>query len=199
MNLKSSETKINLMRAFAGESMARNRYNMAASAANKEGHFAVGRIFDFTAKQEQAHATVFYNFLKEENDTHFDICASYPVNVYTKTEDLLKAAVHNEYEEYNDAYKNFANIAKEEGFNEISNAFNMIAEIERIHAERFEAVLTQLNDGKLYKCDADTIWVCTNCGHVHKGPTAPVACPVCSHAQGYFISDCFKEKTTILL
>ena len=81
MNLKSSETKINLMRAFAGESMARNRYNMAASAANKEGHFAVGRIFDFTAKQEQAHATVFYNFLKEENDTHFDITASNPVKL----------------------------------------------------------------------------------------------------------------------
>lgn len=199
MDFKSSETKINLMRAFAGESMARNRYNMATSAANTEGHHAVGRIFEFTAKQEQAHATVFYNFLKEENDTNFDITASYPVNVYTKTEDLLKAAVHNEYEEYNSAYKAFADIAKNEGFNEISNAFGMIAEIEKIHAQRFENLLESMKNGKLYKCDTNTIWVCTNCGHIHEGPAAPVACPVCSHAQGYFISDCFKEKTTILL
>ena len=199
MELKSSETKINLMRAFAGESMARNRYNMAHSAANKEGHFAVARIFDFTAKQEQAHATVFYNFLKEENETAFDITASYPVNVYTKTEDLLKAAVHNEYEEYNSAYKNFADVAKSEGFNEIANAFTMIAEIEKIHAQRFEELLSLLDAGKLYKCDAGAIWVCTNCGHIHNGPAAPVACPVCSHAQGYFISDSFKEKTTILI
>lgn len=199
MDFKSSETKINLMRAFAGESMARNRYNMAQSASNKEGHFAIGRVFDFTAKQEQAHATVFYNFLKEENNSNFDITASYPVNVYTKTEDLLKAAVHNEYEEYNTAYKGFSDIAKAEGFNEIANAFSKIAEIEKIHAQRFEQLLELLKNGKLYKNDSDTLWVCTNCGHIHSGTNAPVACPVCSHAQGYFVCDCFKEKTTILL
>lgn len=199
MELKSSETKINLMRAFAGESMARNRYNMASSKANSEGYFAIGRVFDFTAKQEQAHATVFYDFLKSENDTNFDITASYPVNVYTKTEDLLTAAVHNEYEEYNDAYKNFAQIAKNEGFNEIANAFSMIAEIEKIHAERFEKLLCALKDGCLHKSESDVLWVCTNCGHIHQGTASPAVCPVCSHAGGYFICDCFKEKTTILL
>ena len=199
MDFKTSETKINLMRAFAGESMARNRYNMATSAANSEGNYVVGRIFKFTAKQEQAHATVFYNFLKDVNDTDFEISASYPVNVYTKTEDLLKAAVHNEYEEYNVAYKNFADIAKSEGFNEIANAFTMISEIEKIHAQRFEELLNLMQSGKLYKCDTNTIWVCTNCGHIHEGPTAPVVCPVCSHAQGYFVCDSFKEKTTILI
>ena len=199
MDFKTSETKINLMRAFAGESMARNRYNMAASKAKSEGHHVISRIFDFTAKQEQAHATVFYDYLKEVNDTNFDITASYPVNVYTKTEDLLKASVHNEYEEYNSAYKTFCDIAKNEGFNEIANAFCMIAEIEKIHAERFENLLNLLNESKLYKCDTECIWICTNCGHIHNGPCAPSVCPVCSHAQGYFIKDCFKEETTILI
>ena len=117
MDLQSSQTKINLMRAFAGESMARNRYNMAASTAFSEGHHAIGRIFDFTAKQEQAHATVFYGFLKDVNDTNFDICAAYPVNVYDTTQKHLEAAVKNEYEEYESAYKSFGDTAKAEGFN----------------------------------------------------------------------------------
>ena len=199
MELKASETKINLMRAFAGESMARNRYNMAHSASGKEGHYAIAKIFDFTAKQEQAHATVFYNFLKEENDCIFDITASYPINVYTKTEDILKSSVHNEYEEHNNIYKNFAEVAASEGFNEISNAFAKIGEIEKIHAQRFENLLNALKGGTLCKSQADTLWVCTNCGHVHSGVSAPVACPVCSHAQGYFVRDSFKEKTTILI
>lgn len=199
MDFKSSETKINLMRAFAGESMARNRYNMAAETAIKEGYHAIARIFDFTAKQEQAHATVFYDFLKEVNDTNFDITASYPVNVYSTTREHLNAAVKNEYEEYNSAYKTFADIAKSEGFNEISSAFTLISEIEKIHAERFELFLKLMSESKLYKSDTETLWVCSNCGHIHKGSTAPLACPVCSHAQGYFTSDCIKEKTTILL
>jgi len=199
MDFKSSETKINLMRAFAGESMARNRYNMAASTAYNEGYHTIGCIFNYTAKQEQAHATVFYGFLKEVNDTNFDISAAYPVNVYSTTREHLNAAVNNEYEEYNSAYKSFAEIAKKEGFNEISNAFTMISEIEKIHAERFETFLKLLTDSKLYKSDSETLWVCTNCGHVHKGTSAPLACPVCSHAQGYFVNDCVKEKTTILL
>ncbi len=199
MNLASSETKINLMRAFAGESQARNRYNMAASTARSEGYFFIGRIFDFTACQEQAHATVFYRFLEEVNDTNFDICASYPVNYYTSTLKHLEAAFHNEMEEYNSAYKDFARVAKEEGFNEISNAFNLISEIEKIHAERFDAILNMIKNGTIDKTDGDSIWVCSNCGHIHKGPAAPNMCPVCQHARGYFVQDSFKEKTTILI
>lgn len=199
MEFKQSETKINLMRAFAGESMARNRYNMAATCALSEGYHAIARIFDFTAKQEQAHATVFYGFLKEVNDTDFDITASYPVNVYTSTRDHLSAAVKNEYDEYDSVYSSFADIAKQEGFNQIGNAFTMISEIEKIHAERFEMMLKLFTDSKLAKDDNETLYVCTNCGHIHKGNSAPLACPVCSHPQGYFIKDCIKEKTTILL
>lgn len=199
LELKNSETKLNLMRAFAGESQARNRYNMASSAAKSEGWHFIGKVFDFTACQEQAHATVFYNFLKSENDTNFDFCASYPVNVYDSTQKLLEAAIHNEYEEYNDAYKAFAQTAKQEGFNEIANAFTMIGEIERIHAERFEQLSRMLEDGTITKGNESQIWVCTNCGHIHTGPSSPAMCPVCSHSQGYFVADSLKERTTILL
>ena len=195
----TSQTKANLMKAFAGESMARNRYNMAASCATSEGYHALARLFDFTAKQEQAHATVFYNFLKEVNDTNFDISASYPVNVYTSTRDHLNAAVKNEYEEHNSIYRSFAETAKQEGFNQIANAFGQISEIEKIHAERFELFLRLITDSKLAKDDSEILFVCTNCGHIHKGTSAPLACPVCSHPQGYFVKDSIKEKTTILL
>lgn len=199
MNLKDSETRLNLMRAFAGESQARNRYNMAASVARKEGQYFISKIFDFTANQEQAHATVFYGFLKEINDTNFDFTASYPINCYDTTAKHIQAAVHNEYEEYNSAYKNFADIASKEGFNAIANAFTMIAEIEKIHAERFETIDRMIADGSLTKGNDQTIWVCSNCGHIHTGSAAPMMCPVCSHAQGYFVNDCFKEKTTVLV
>ena len=194
MNLKQSETKLNLMCAFAGESQARNRYNMASSVAKKEGHYLISKIFDITASQEQAHATAFYNFLKEENDTNFDICASYPVNCYDTTQKHIESAIANEYEEYSSAYKTFSEIAKKEGFNEISNTFAMIAEIEKTHAERFEAMATLLREGSINKGENDSIWVCTNCGHIHTGPAAPMLCPVCSHPQGYFVSDSFKNK-----
>lgn len=194
MNLKQSETKLNLMRAFAGESQARNRYNMASSVAKKEGHYLISKIFDITACQEQAHATVFYNFLKEENDTNFDICASYPVNCYDTTQKHIESAIANEYDEYSSAYKTFSEIAKKEGFNEISNAFAMIAEIEKTHAERFEALSRILKEGSITRGENSTIWVCTNCGHIHTGPGAPMSCPVCSHTQGYFVKDSFKNE-----
>lgn len=199
MNLASSETRINLMRAFAGESQARNRYNMASSAARKEGYHFISKIFDFTACQEQAHATVFYGFLKELNDVNFDICAAYPINCFDTTEKHLKAAVNNEYDEYNSAYRSFAETAKQEGFNQISSAFTMIGEVEKIHAERFDKILKMLNDGSIFKSENSGLWVCTNCGHIHSGVSAPTSCPVCSHPQGYFVNDCFKTETTILI
>ena len=199
MKLNGSETMQNLMRAFAGESQARNRYNMAASTARGEGQYFISKIFDFTALQEQAHATVFYGFLEEVNDHNFDFTASYPVNYYTKTADHLKAAIHNEYEEYNSAYKTFGRIAKEEGFNNIATAFDMIAQIEKIHAERFEEIYRMLTEGSITKSTEDSIWICSNCGHIHRGTSAPLICPVCSHTQGYFVNDNFKTKTTVLI
>ena len=186
MNLSSSKTKVNLMRAFAGESMARNRYNMASSQAKKDGHYAIASLFDYTAKQEQAHATVFYNHLKELTDTNFDIDASYPVNIYDNTLKHLEAAVKNEYEEYETIYQNFGDIAKEEGFEEISKTFYNIASIEKEHAERYADLLNKLNNNTLYKREEKIKWRCSHCGFVIKENSPPEKCPVCSKPKDYY-------------
>ncbi len=195
MPLENSVTMYNLMRAFAGESQARNRYNMASRDARNEGYEAIAKIFDATAYQEQAHATVFYGFLSEVNFKNFDITASYPVNVVKTTIEHLKHAVHNELDEYENVYKNFADIAKSEGFDNIAATFNMIAKIENIHAQRFKNLLDDFEDNKLYVKDGDQTWICTNCGHIHTGPSAPDVCPVCSEPRGYFLH---KDYFTIL-
>lgn len=191
MNLETSETKVNLMRSFAGESMARNRYNMAASKALSEGHHVIAALFDYTAKQEQAHASVFYKYLKDLSDTNFDISGAYPVNIYESTQRYLEAAVKNEYEEYDSIYKFFGETAKSEGFNAVANSFELIAKIERTHSDRFKMFLNALSKGELYKSQGDAVWLCTNCGHIHIGPSAPTVCPVCSHPQGYFLNEAF--------
>jgi len=188
MNLENSNTMINLMRAFAGESQARNRYNMASETARKDGYYAIAKIFDLTAYQEQAHATVFYNFLQPVNFKNFDISASYPVNIVTNTKDHLKYAVDNETDEYETIYKNFSEVAKSEGFDNISSAFELIGKIENIHALRFKGLLNDFDDDTLYQNKSEEIWICTNCGHVHQGPQAPFMCPVCSKERGYFLN-----------
>lgn len=199
MNFSSSQTKINLMRSFAGESMARNRYNISALKAKSEGHHAIATLFDYTAKQEQSHATVFYNHLKEVADTNFDIDAAYPVNIYESTLKYLEAAVKNEYEEYETIYKSFGDIAKEEGFNAIANSFYLISNIERVHGDRFKLFADAMKNSDLYKSNNDTIWICTKCGHIHTGTSAPISCPVCLHAQGYFVNDSVKSLMPVLL
>ena len=187
MEFAKSETKINLMRAFAGESQARNRYNMAAEQAKKDGLIVVESLFNYVACQEQAHATVFYDHLKEVNEENIDISASYPVNIYSATLDHLKAAVHNETEEYENVYKTFGEIAKEEGFPVIASSFELIAKIEKNHADKFAAFVRHLEDGTLFERNGQIAWMCTNCGHVHFGPQAPQVCPVCKHERGYFL------------
>lgn len=189
MEFSKSETKINLMRAFAGESQARNRYNMAAHQAKKDGYNVVQSLFDYIACQEQAHAKVFYDHLKEVNDQHFIIDSSYPVNVYSNTLDLLKAAVHNEMEEHDDIYKKFGEVAKEEGFLGVASSFEMIAKIEKTHAEKFDAFAKKIEANNLFERDGQIAWYCTNCGHIHMGNSAPQVCPVCHHARGYFLSE----------
>ena len=174
------------MKAFAGESQARNRYNMAAHQARKENLIIIESLFNYVACQEQAHATVFYDHLKEVNDTNFNITGSYPVNNYSSTADHLKAAVHNEMEEYEDVYRNFAEIAKNEGFPVVASSFEMIAKIEKSHADKFNATLQKLTSNTLFESTEQTSWVCTNCGHIHYGSAAPQNCPVCHHAQGFF-------------
>lgn len=186
-NLKTSETAKNLMRAFAGESQARNRYTFAAGLAKKEGLPVIQAVFQFTADQEKEHAEVFYKFLKELTGETIHIDGGYPVDMYEKTLDLLKAAKHNEYEEHDDVYKKFGDIALEEGFDRIGQVFHMIAEVEKTHGDRFDLFANLLESSKLFASEVDTNWVCLNCGYIYEGKIAPKYCPVCEHDQGYFV------------
>lgn len=183
-----SETKINLLRAFAGESQARNRYTFAAGQAKKEGYALLADVFNFTANQEKEHAEIFYNHLKQEAaGENITIDAAYPIDSDTNMVTLLKAAQHNEFEEFESAYPAFAQKAEEEGFSRIAAHFRMIAEIERSHGERFGMYAALMENDRMFIADEETQWVCLNCGHIHKGMEAPMVCPVCDHDRGYFI------------
>lgn len=183
----SSVTKDNLMRAFAGESQARNRYTFAASMAKKKGLHVISAIFAFTADQEKEHAEIFYNHLKELSGETIYIHGGYPVDISENVTSLLEMAQHNEYEEHDSVYKAFGEKAKEEGFNRIAASFMQIAEIEKTHGDRFGRYAQLLKEDKLFVSNVELEWMCLNCGYVHRGPGAPSLCPVCQHDQGYFI------------
>lgn len=183
----NSETKNNLMRAFAGESQARNRYTFAASQAQKEGLHVISAIFAFTASQEKEHAEIFYNHLKELAGDTIVVDGSYPIDISESMEQLLSMAQHNEYEEYEPIYKKFGEKAKEEGFEKIAASFLQIAEIEKVHGDRFGKYARLLKEGRLFVSDIEVEWMCLNCGYVYRGSKAPLVCPVCRHDQGYFI------------
>ena len=187
VNFSESMTKENLMRAFAGESQARNRYTIAAERAEKDGMFTVAEIFRYTADQERAHAERFYELLKELSGQTIHIDGSYPVDQQEDLPGLLRAAEHNEHEEFADVYQTFGNTAREEGFSEAASAFHQIAEIEHVHEQRFAKVAEMLESGTWYQPKAASKWMCTNCGYIHEGNQAPPVCPVCRHEQGYFI------------
>lgn len=186
-DFKQSETMKNLMRAFAGESQARNRYTFAAEQANKQGLYVIEKIFKFTADQEREHAQVFYEQLKELAGESIEIDGSYPVDINPNTVELLNMAQHNEYEEHDDVYKNFAEKAQEEGFGKAAAKFRNIAEIEKIHGDRFGAFAQLLKDNQLFVSKVETKWMCLNCGYVYEGLEAPKSCPVCEHEQGWFV------------
>lgn len=187
MELKDSKTKENLLKSFAGESQARNRYNIAAAQAKKDGLYVIQSVFDYTANQEKEHAEVFYNQLKEFSGENIHIDGTYPIDNYNSTLQLLKSANHNELEEYDVVYKSFADVANEEGFTVISKIFSNIAAIEKIHADRFNSYVKDLEEGTLFKKDQEVQWFCTNCGFIYEGKEAPKNCPVCDHPQGYFM------------
>lgn len=191
MDLNVSKTKENLMKAFAGESQARNRYTIAASAAKKEGLNIIQDLFLYTADQERAHAKVFFDYLKKCNTDNIEITGGFPIANYAETIKNLRAAEHGEFEEFSDVYPSFAKVAEEEGFTAIANTFTKIAEIEKCHSERFKKYADLLESNSLFKREADTVWMCTNCGYIYEGKEAPAACPVCTHPQGYFME--FKE------
>ena len=187
VELKNSETKTNLMRAFAGESQARNRYMFAAAEAKKQNLYVIEAVFRFTADQEQEHAEIFYNHLKELTGETITIDGGYPVDISPSVEQLLRKAHHNEYEEYEDVYKQFGEIAEREGFPQVAASFRMIGAIEKVHGDRFEAFAELMEKNQLFVSDMDCGWMCLTCGHTFTGKQAPEQCPVCSHDRGYFI------------
>lgn len=186
-DFKTSQTKDNLMRAFAGESQARNRYTFAASQAKKKGHHVIEAIFKFTADQEKEHAEIFYGHLKKLAGENIHVDGAYPVDITDDVAELLRMAQHNEYEEYDPVYKQFGDIALEEGFSEVASSFHMIAKIEKTHGDRFGKFAQLLEENKLYVSDEEIGWMCLNCGHIHWGKEAPKECPVCEHNRGYFL------------
>ena len=187
VDFQQSETKKNLMRAFAGESQARNRYTFAADAAKKEGYQILHDLFIYTANQEKAHAWQFMKKLKECSGEEIEITSTYPAEVESSSLKLLKSAVKHESAEHDEIYKSFAEIAKEEGFMDIYNLFNHVASVEKVHSERFSKYATMLENGSLFKSTSKLQWMCTNCGYIYEGESAPATCPLCSYPQDYYI------------
>lgn len=187
MDISSSETAINLMRAFAGESQARNRYTFAAQKAVKEKLYVLEAVFKYTASQEKAHAEIFMGFLKSMDGETIKIEGGYPVETSDSILQILKNSEHNELEEHDIVYSSFAQTARSEGFDAIANTFLKIADIEKCHSERFTHFRTLLENNRLFVSDVEEKWICLNCGYETESRNAPLICPVCSHEQGYFI------------
>ena len=170
-NLKGTKTEQNLMAAYAGESQARTKYDFYASQAKKDGYVQFGNIFAETALNEKEHAKIWFKLLHDGMPS---------------TEVNLKDAAAGENFEWTDMYPTFAKEAKEEGFDEIAALFEMVADIEKRHDERYQQLTENIDKGIVYKRDTEQAWICTNCGHVHYGTEAPEVCPVCNHPQSYF-------------
>jgi rubrerythrin len=183
MKLKGSRTETNLLKAFAGESQARNRYTYFASKAKNEGYEQISAIFLDSADQEKEHAKREFKFL-EGGD--LEITATFPAGVIADTAANLKAGAAGEHYEWTDMYPGFAKIAEEEGFKEIAGVFRSIAVAEEHHERRYLTLLKNLKEGKLFKRDQKVKWKCRNCGYIHEGDSAPDTCPACGHSQAYF-------------
>ena len=172
MELKGSRTEKNLAAAFAGESQARNKYTYFASKAKKEGYEQIAAIFLETAENEKEHAKMWFKYLEGGE--------------VKSTAENLKAAAEGENFEWTDMYKEFAKVAREEGFEKIAFEFEAVAKIEKEHEERYRALLDKVEGGKVFVAEDVVVWKCRNCGHIHVGKEAPKICPVCAHPQAYF-------------
>lgn len=189
MNLKGTKTAVNLMKAFAGESQARNRYTFYASVADKEGFKQIKNIFIETADNEKEHAKRFYKFLlaglKDELPATIEIESSFPV-AQGNTLENLKSAAGGENEEWDIMYPEFAGIAEEEGFEEIARVFRAVADAEKAHEIRFNKLAENIENDKVFKKEEKILWKCGNCGYIHEGTSAPDLCPACAHATAHF-------------
>ena len=182
-SVKGTQTEKNLLTAFAGESQARNRYTFFASQARTEGYEHIANLFTETAGNEKEHSEVFFKYL-EGGDV--EITAAYPAGVIGSTLENLKASAQGENEEWTQLYPMFADIAEEEGFDEIADVYKAIATVEKAHEARYLTLLKNVQEGKVFKKDEVVKWKCNNCGYIHEGPEAPEMCPSCAHPQGYF-------------
>ncbi len=182
-SLENTKTEQNLLKAFAGESQARMRYDYFAKQAQKEGLEQIAAIFNETAINERAHAKRFFEFLEGRP---VEITATYPAGKIGSTLENLEAAAMGENEEWTQLYPEFAKIAEEEGFDEVALAFRMIAKVEKAHEERYNKLHSNLESGKVFERDNKIIWKCRNCGYLHEGEKAPKKCPACLHPQSYF-------------
>ena len=172
MDLHGSKTEKNLLTAFAGESMARNKYTYFASRAKKDGYEQIAGVFTETADNEKEHAKLWFKLLEG--------------GAVKDTVSNLTAAANGENEEWTDMYKRFAEEAKEEGFLDIAKLFDGVAKIEKAHEERYRKLLKNIEDGTVFKKNVKTVWICRNCGHIEDSIEAPEKCPVCNHPQAYF-------------
>jgi rubrerythrin len=182
-SLQGTKTEQNLLKAFAGESQARNRYEFAASVAKQEGLEQIAAIFLETAAQEKEHAKRFFKFLE---GSMVEITATYPAGVTGTTAQNLLAAANGEHEEWSDLYPAFAATAKEEGFADVAAAFSFIAKVEAEHEKRYRKLLENLEQGMVFEKGGEVYWYCRNCGYIHKGAKAPEKCPACLHSKAYF-------------
>ena len=171
MELKGSKTESNLMAAFAGESQARNKYTYYASKAKKEGYEQIASIFEETANNEKEHAKMWFKLLNDGD--------------IPDTLTNLKDAASGENYEWTDMYKNFAETAREEGFDDIAYLFESVGEIEKHHEERYLKLVGNVENNLVFERGEEKVWICRNCGHIYVGKSAPKVCPVCKHPQSY--------------
>lgn len=186
-SLKGSETLKNLMKSFAGESQARNRYTFFASKAKKEGYLQISAFFTETAQNEKEHAERFYKYILKGMDTidAIEITADFPVHL-GDTLSNLKSAAAGENEEWSALYPAFADKAREEGYPEIAFTYEHILQAEQAHEKRFLTLAQNIEEGKVFKRDQEVQWICSNCGYIHTGNEAPQVCPACEHPQSYY-------------
>lgn len=182
-SIKGTKTEQNLLKAFAGESQARNRYTMFAKQAQKEGYHQISKLFLETADNERVHAERFFSFLEGGG---VEITAMYPAGKVGTTLENLKEAAAGENEEYTELYPHFAAVAKEEGFPQVAAAFLMIAKVEKEHEQRYLKLAGNIETELVFKKEEAQRWKCDKCGYVHEGESAPETCPACLHPKGYF-------------
>jgi rubrerythrin len=182
-SLKGTRTEKNLLKAFAGESQAKNRYEFAAKVAKDEGYEQIAAIFTETAIQEQSHAKQFFRFLE---GGVLEITASYPAGKTGQTKENLEAAAEGEHEEWSDLYPGFASIAEEEGFVAVAAKFKAISVAEKGHEQRYRKLLANLIGNKVFEREEKVFWYCRKCGYIHFGTKALKNCPACGHPEAYF-------------